>query len=86
MEPNVRRAILNAEIEIMNTQTFSAIIEGVVKEKRIIYLDAVVWYCEQKGVEIETGAKLVNSIIKKKIEAEASDLNYLKEKVTKLPV
>ena len=86
MEPNVRRAILNAEIEIMNTQTFSAIIEGVVKEKRITYLDAVVWYCEQKGVEIETGAKLVNSIIKKKLEAEASDLNYLKEKVTKLPV
>ncbi len=77
---------MNAEIEIMNTQTFSAIIEGVVKEKRIPYLDAVVWYCEQKGVEIETGAKLVNSIIKKKIEAEASDLNYLKEKITKLPV
>jgi hypothetical protein len=52
----------------MNTQTFSAIIEGVVKEKRITYLDAVVWYCEQKGVEIETGAKLVNSIIKKKVK------------------
>ena len=86
MELNVRRAILNAEIEIMNTQTFSSIIEGVVKEKRIPYMDAVVWYCEQKGVEIETGAKLVNSIIKKKIEAEASDLNFLKEKITNLPV
>lgn len=77
---------MNAEIEIMNTQAFSTIIEDVVKEKRIPYMDAVVWYCEQKGVEIETGAKLVNSIIKKKIEAEAADLNYLKEKVTKLPV
>ena len=48
---------MNAEIEIMNTQTFSSIIEGVVNQKRIPYIDAVVWYCEQKRVAIETGAK-----------------------------
>jgi len=73
-------------VEIMNTQTFSMKIEEVVKDKRIGYFDAVLWYCEQNEIEIETGAKLINTIIKKKIEAEASDMNCLKEKSAKLPV
>ena len=71
---------------IMNTQTFSTKIEELVQETRLPYLDAVIHYCEENNIEIETGAKLVNSIIKKKIEAEAADLNFLKEKYTKLPV
>ena len=70
----------------MNTQAFSMKIEQVVKDKRIGYFDAVIWYCEQNEIEIETGAKLINTIIKKKIEAEASDMNCLKEKSAKLPV
>jgi len=73
-------------VEIMNTQAFSMKIEQVVKEKRITYFDAVLWYCEKNEIEIETGAKLINTIIKKKIEAEASDMNCLKEKSAKLPV
>jgi hypothetical protein len=73
-------------VEIMNTQTFSMKIEEVVKDKRIGYFDAVLWYCEQNEIEIETGAKLINTIIKKKIEAEASEMNCLKEKSAKLPV
>jgi len=73
-------------VEIMNTQAFSMKIEQVVKDKRIGYFDAVLWYCEQNEIEIETGAKLINTIIKKKIEAEASDANLLKEKSAKLPV
>ena len=72
--------------DIMNTQSFSMKIEEVVKDKRIGYFDAVLWYCEQHEIEIETGAKLINTIIKKKIEAEASDMNCLKEKSAKLPV
>ena len=40
---------------------------------------------EVYNLELE-GNSEVNSIIKKKIEAEAADLNYLKEKETKLPV
>lgn len=70
----------------MNTQAFSMKIEQVVKDKKIGYFDAVLWYCEQNEIEIETGAKLINTIIKKKIEAEASDMNCLKEKSAKLPV
>jgi len=73
-------------VELMNTQNFSMKIEEIVKDKKIGYFDAVLWYCEKYEIEIETGAKLINTIIKKKIEAEAAEMNCLKEKPAKLPV
>ena len=48
-------------------------------------MDAVVWYCEQENVEIEVAAKLIGSVLKTKIEAEAQDLNFL-PKSAKLPL
>lgn len=71
---------------ISNMQSFSKNIEEFVKEKKCGYIEAVVLYCDTHNIEIETGAKLLNSIIKKKIEAEASDLNCLTEKTAKLPI
>tara|TARA_R110000764_G_scaffold142832_1_gene230830 strand:+ start:257 stop:406 length:150 start_codon:yes stop_codon:yes gene_type:complete len=49
-------------------------------------MDAIIHYCDKNSIEIETGAKLINTIIKKKIEAEASELNCLKEKSAQLPI
>ena len=49
------------------------------------YIDAVVWYCEQNDIEIETVGKFISKVLKEKIESEARDLNYL-PKVGKLPV
>lgn len=71
---------------IPNMQSFSKNIEELVKDKRCGYIEAVVLYCETYSIEIETGAKLLNSIIKKKIEAEASELNCLVEKTVRLPI
>tara|TARA_B100001248_G_scaffold120640_1_gene90229 strand:- start:12731 stop:12961 length:231 start_codon:yes stop_codon:yes gene_type:complete len=74
-------------LEIMNVSKFSKIIEEVVIDKRIPYMDAIVWYCERNEMEVEVAAKLLNSIIKAKIEAEASDLNFLSTpKGSKLPI
>tara|TARA_B100001778_G_C18487345_1_gene583341 strand:- start:235 stop:456 length:222 start_codon:yes stop_codon:yes gene_type:complete len=70
---------------IMTTAKFSAMIEGMVKELNITYMDAIVHYCSRNDIEIETAAKLLNTIIKSKIEAEAMDLNYL-PKEAKLPL
>ena len=69
----------------MTTAKFSAVIEEMVRDKQIPYMDAVVHYCERNEVEIETAAKLLNSVIKSKIEAEAMDLNFL-PKEAKLPL
>ena len=39
----------------MNSKEFSLIIEGVVKDKRpITYIDAIIWYCEQNQIEVES--------------------------------
>ena len=71
--------------EIMTTSKFSAMIEEFVKDKRVPYMDAICHYCERNEMEIETAAKLLNTVIKKKIEAEATELNFL-PKTAKLPL
>ena len=72
----------------MNSKEFSLIIEGVVKEKRpITYMDAIIWYCEQNNIEIETTSRLISKSLKEKIQVEAMNANMLKvEKGGKLPV
>ena len=72
----------------MNSKEFSLMIEGIVKEKRpISYMDAIVWYCEENKIEIETVTRLISKNLKEKIKVEALDANLLKEKRTaKLPV
>ena len=72
----------------MNSKEFSLIIEGVVKEKRpITYMDAIIWYCEENDIEIETTSRLISKSLKEKIQVEAMNANMLKmEKGGKLPV
>ena len=72
-------------VEIMNTSKFSLIIESYVREKRCTYMDAVVLYCEEHEMEIESAAKLLNTKIKGHLEVEAMDLNFI-PKVNTLPV
>jgi hypothetical protein len=51
----------------MNSKEFSLIIEGVVKEKRpISYMDAILWYCEQNQIEVETVGRLISKSTKRK--------------------
>ena len=70
----------------MNTKAFSILIEEIVIEKRLSYMDAIVHYYDNNEMEIESAAKLVNSKIKESIKLEASELNLLKEKIIKLPI
>tara|TARA_S200002703_G_scaffold78452_2_gene67550 strand:+ start:97 stop:318 length:222 start_codon:yes stop_codon:yes gene_type:complete len=72
-------------IEVMNTSKFSIMIENFVKEKRCTYMDAVVLYCEENEMEIESAAKLLNTKIKGHLEVEAMELNFI-PKVNTLPV
>jgi len=72
-------------VEVMTTAKFSNIIENVVITKRIPYMDAVCWWCEKNDMEIEVAAKLLNTVIKGKLEVEAQDLNYL-VKGARLPI
>ena len=64
------------------------IIEGVVKDKRpITYMDAIIWYCEQNQIEVESVGRLISKALKEKIQVEASKQNLIKVEATgKLPV
>ena len=70
----------------MNSVKFYSEIEKIKRQKRdMSYMDAVVWYCEENDIEIETVGKFISKTLKEKIELEARDLKYL-PKVGKLPV
>ena len=72
----------------MNSKEFSLIIEGVVKDKKpITYMDAIIWYCEQNQIEVESVGRLISKALKEKIQVEASKQNLIKVEATgKLPV
>tara|TARA_B100001248_G_C27329886_1_gene430876 strand:+ start:799 stop:1014 length:216 start_codon:yes stop_codon:yes gene_type:complete len=71
---------------MLNKLEFNQEIEKFVKETGETYIDAVVHYAEKNEVEIETVSKMLNKVIRQKIESEASDLNFLKEKLCRLPM
>ena len=60
-------------------------IEEIVQKTKISYMDAVLEYALNSGIEPEAMAKMLNQSIKDKIEVEAQGLNMLK-KTAKLPI
>ena len=71
---------------LLNTpKTFCMKIEDIVKEKSISHMDAVLWYCEQEGLELEGISPLISKALKQKIEADARELNFLPRQA-KLPL
>ena len=56
---------------------FSLHIEGIVRDKRISYMDAVLEYCKENYLEPQDVASLINKSLKEKIEMNFRELNYL---------
>ena len=72
----------------LQTQTsaeFFTKIQTIVQETRLSYMDAILYYCDQNGMEPETAAQLVNTKLKAQIREEAEVLNFL-PKTAKLPI
>jgi hypothetical protein len=68
-------------------QKFAQDIESLVKECRINYIDAIVTYCEENSIEIDTISKLVSKPLKEKLKNDAIELNFLKKTTrAKLPL
>lgn len=70
----------------MDKNEFSVEIEKFVMTTGSSYIDAVLHIIDKKGLEVESGAKMISKIIKEKIETEASEANLLKEKICTLPL
>ena len=66
----------------MNSKKFAQIIEGIVKDKRISYLDAVLHYCENNDIDTASVGPLINKSLKEKIQLEAEKLNLIEKSST----
>ena len=61
---------------------FSQEIERLVKKSNglISYIEAVVTYCQENDIELETVPKLISKPLKERLRHEAERLNYMKKR------
>jgi len=64
---------------------FSLYIESRVAAQDISYMEAIIQYCEEVDIDIESISKLINQSLKDKVQIEAEDGNYFKKR-GKLPL
>ena len=58
---------------------FTEAIETLAHEKEgMSYVDAIVHFCEQNNIDVESVPNLITKPLKEKIKAEAMELNLLK--------
>ena len=72
-------------LQIQSSNEFYIKIQELVEQTKLSYMDAVLHYCDQNGMEPETAAQLINGKLKAQIREEAEELNFL-PKTAKLPI
>ena len=65
--------------KFVSKDKFAEDIEALVKRTKMNYIDAIVHYCEQNEIEIESVNKLINKPLKEKLRFVATELNYMKK-------
>ncbi|MAA58462.1 MAG: hypothetical protein CL855_08400 [Cryomorphaceae bacterium] len=66
---------------------FTSDIETLVLNSELNYIEAIITYCEENNIELESVNKLISKPLKEKLKAEALDLNYLKKTTrSRLPI
>ena len=68
-------------------QKFAQDVENIVKNSTMNYIDAIVLYCDENNIDIDTVSKLVSKPLKEKLKNDAIQLNFLKKTTkAKLPL
>ena len=70
---------------LVEMEKFSRNIIQIVERDKIEYIDAIVYYCDQCGIEVEIAAKLLTPAIRQSIESEAIQ-NRLIQSYPVLPI
>ena len=67
---------------------FAEAIESLVLDnKEMNYIDAIVHFCEQNSIDLESVPKLISKPLKEKIKCDAQELNFMKKTSrAKLPI
>lgn len=77
------------EDKFMTASKFSLEVEKIVQSNHggLNYIDAVIVYCDQNDIEIDSVSKLISKTLKEKIKVDAQNMNYMKRtSYAKLPV
>jgi len=85
MENELEKAFKN---KFFCPSRFAQEIESLVlTNEKMSYIDAIIYFCEQNGIDIESVPKLISKPLKEKIKYEAMELNFLKKSSrAKLPL
>jgi hypothetical protein len=77
------------EDKFMTASKFSLEVEEIVRLNRggLNYIDAILVYCDENSIELESVSKLISKPLKQKIKVDAQRMNFMK-KTTKgiLPI
>ena len=72
---------------ILTKKKFTRAVEELVIEKKLTYIDAIVYFCQENHLEPDSVKSLITPPLKEKIKAEAVGLRFLKEESqAKLPI
>lgn len=66
------------EKKFLSAEKFSLEIEKYVIENDCNYIEAIISYCEENDIEIETVSKLISKPLKERLKVNAENLNFLK--------
>ena len=72
----------NLEDKFLTPTKFSMEIERLVSVAMVLitYIEAVVTYCQENEIEIDTVPKLMSKPLKERLRHEAERLNYMKKR------
>ncbi len=57
---------------------FSIFIDEMVNKKKISYMDAIIGYCNEMDIDVDSIGSLVNQKLREKIQVEAEQANLIK--------
>ena len=72
-------------LNMYSSEQYNNEIEELVETTNMSYLDAMLYHAEEKGLESETVAGLINTKTKTKLREEAEKLHFM-PKTAKLPI
>lgn len=78
---------MNEKLNILSSKEFENSIKELMKTKApISMIDAIILFCEQQNLEIETAASLISGKMKNVLESEAIKDKMVVPKNAKLPI
>ena len=73
--------------KFMNSAKFAVEIEKLVKKEKLNYIDAIILFCDENSIELDSITKLISKSLKEKIKWDAQQLNFMKKTTrAKLPL